>query len=181
LAEWLRLKKGEVYTTYEPGDTPLGQRIREIVLSAHFSLCAEAELLLYLADRAEHIKKAILPNLGQNKFVLCDRYHDSTVAYQGYGQQVKIGFIEHCSSSLNFPSPHLTFLLDCPVEIGLGRIKNRSLDRMEKQTLAFHKRVRQGFLKLAEAEPKRFKVIDATMPIEKNQVEIRKWVKEYGL
>ncbi|MDL1966581.1 MAG: dTMP kinase [Candidatus Desulfofervidus auxilii] len=182
LAEWLKKRGREVCVTYEPGHTPLGQRIREILLSDQFSSCAEAELLLYLADRAEHVKKMILPALTENKFVLCDRYHDSTLAYQGYGRGIKIEFIWNCLFSLGFPLPHFTFLLDCPVEIGLKRIKNRTLDRMEKQTLLFHNRVREGFLKLAKADPKRIKVIDVTMPIKDIQTEIRTYVaREYGI
>jgi len=185
LAEWLKKRGREVCVTHEPGNTPLGQRIREILLSNQFSPCAEAELLLYLADRAEHVKKVILPALKKNKFVLCDRYHDSTLAYQGYGRGIKTEFIWNCLVSLGFPLPHFTFLLDCPVEIGLKRIKrikNRTLDRMEKQTLLFHNRVREGFLELAEADPKRIKVIDVTMPIKDIQTEIRTYLsKEYGI
>lgn len=181
LAKWLAQQGKRIYITYEPGDTPLGKKLREILLSPTFSLCPQAELLLYMADRAQHVQKRIRPALKRGEIVLCDRYHDSTLAYQGYGRKMDISFIHTCFSCLDLPLPHLTFLLDCPVEIGFKRIKNRHLDRIEQEELAFHKRVREGFLKLAKAAPERIKVIDATLPIMEIQTEIRHLVQTYGL
>jgi len=181
LARWLEQQGKKTYTTYEPGDTALGRKLREILLSPTLSPCAEAELLLYIADRVEHVQKRIKPALKQGKIVLCDRYHDSTLAYQGYGRKTNISFIQTCFSYLNLPLPHLTFLLDCPVEVGLKRIKSRNLDRIEQEEFAFHRRVRKGFLKLAKADPERIKIIDATLPVMEIQTQIRHLVQIYGL
>ncbi|MCD6320608.1 MAG: dTMP kinase [Candidatus Desulfofervidaceae bacterium] len=181
LANWLVQQGKKIYITYEPGDTSLGEKLREILLSPILSPCAQAELLLYIADRVEHVQKQIKPALKQGKIVLCDRYHDSTLAYQGYGRKIDISFIQTCFSCLNLPLPHLTFLLDCPVEIGLKRIKDRNLDRIEQEEFAFHKRVREGFLKLAKADPRRIKIIDATLPVMEIQTKIRHLVQTYGL
>ncbi|MDL1957111.1 MAG: dTMP kinase [Candidatus Desulfofervidus auxilii] len=181
LAKWLKERNKNIYITYEPGGTDLGKNIRKILLSPNLSISAEAELFLYLADRAEHIKKVILPALAEKEIVLCDRYHDSTLAYQGYGRGIDLEFLWFCFSTFKFPLPHITFLLDCPVEIGLKRIRKKKLDRIEKENLTFHQRVREGFLKLAKAEPGRIKVIDATLPKDEIQIQIRKWIKDYGI
>ena len=159
-------------TTREPGGTSLGQLLRKILLeSGNRPLSSSTELFLYLADRAQHVHEVIAPAITQGKIVLSDRHTDSTVAYQGYGR----GFDVQLLLSLNRIAsqdltPDITFLLDCPVELGLSRTvhrrsgpsKTKSVDRFENENLEFHERVRQGFLDLARAEPGRFYIIDAS-------------------
>ncbi len=181
LAPWLKARGHTVCVTYEPGGTLLGQEIRKILLSPNFSPAKETELLLYLAERAEHVEKVIRPGLEESKIVLCDRYHDSTLAYQGYGRGLEFEWVNNLFKQLKWPKPDLTFLLDCPVEVGFKRLRGRSLDRIEGEKMAFHQRVREGFLSLAQMEPERIKVIDATQSIENIQIQIREWIKQYGL
>ncbi|MCD6254657.1 MAG: dTMP kinase [Deltaproteobacteria bacterium] len=178
LANWLRENKFSVVLTYEPGDTDLGNSIRSLILDSHIDLSPNTELFLYLADRIEHVRKVIKPALKGGKIVLCDRYHDATIVYQGYGRGISTEFIKSCFDFLDFPLPDLTLLLDCPVEIGLSRIKGRRWNRLEKEGIDFHRRVRKGYLNLAKEEEKRIKIIDATRPIHLIQEDIRKIVKE---
>lgn len=179
LANWLKENGASVVITYEPGDTDLGNNIRSLILDNDIDLSPNTELFLYLADRIEHIRKVIEPALKEGKTVLCDRYHDATIVYQGYGRGISIDFIQSCFNFLRLPLPDLTLLLDCPVEVGLSRIEKRPLDRLELENIDFHERVRNGYLNLAKAEPKRIKVIDATRPIPLVQEDIRKIVKDY--
>ena len=159
-------------TTREPGGTPLGQLLRKILLqSGNHPISSSTELFLYLADRAQHVHEVIAPAITQGKIVLSDRHTDSTVAYQGYGR----GFDVQLLLSLNRIAsqgltPDITFLLDCPVQLGLSRTIHRrsgpliaeGADRFENENLEFHEKVRQGFLDLARAEPGRFYIIDAS-------------------
>jgi dTMP kinase len=159
-------------TTREPGGTSLGQLLRKILLeSGNRPISSSTELFLYLADRAQHVHEVIAPAIMQGKIVLSDRYTDSTVAYQGYGR----GFEVQLLLTLNRVAsqgvtPDFTFLLDCPVELGLSRTIYRRSDpsiaknddRFENENLEFHEKVRRGFLELARAEPARFYVIDAS-------------------
>ena len=159
-------------TTREPGGTSLGRLLRKILLeSGHRPISASTELFLYLADRAQHVHEVIAPAITQGKIVLSDRHTDSTVAYQGYGR----GFDVQLLVSLNQMAsqgliPDITFLLDCPAELGLSRTvrrrsdpsKSKSDDRFENENLEFHEKVRQGFLHMARAEPERFHIIDAS-------------------
>ena len=179
LANWLKENGTSVVVTYEPGDTDLGNSIRSLILDNHIDLSPNTELFLYLADRIEHVRRVIEPALKDGKIVLCDRYHDATIVYQGYGRKISIDFIQSCFNFLKFPLPDLTLLLDCPVEVGLSRIEKRPLDRLELENADFHERVRKGYLNLARAEPKRIKIIDATRPIYSVQEDIRKIVQNY--
>jgi dTMP kinase len=159
-------------TTREPGGTSLGQLLRKILLeSGKHPISSSTELFLYLADRAQHVHEVIAPAITHGKIVLSDRHTDSTVAYQGYGR----GFDVQLLLSLNRIAsqgltPDITFLLDCPVELGLSRMvhrrsgpsKGEGADRFENENLEFHEKVRQGFLDLARAEPGRFYIIDAS-------------------
>ncbi len=167
LAETLASKGQKVRTTLEPGEGPIGKRIRESLLTHHPEpLDPLAELMLYLADRAQHVHQVLAPALASGETVLCDRYTDSTLAYQGYGRGIDPGRIQELNAFVTRGlTPDLTYLFDCPPDVGLRRIR-RSLDRMEAQDLEFHQRVRAGYLTLAEAEPHRFVVIDATRPVE---------------
>ena len=159
-------------TTREPGGTSLGQLMRQILLeSGNRPISSSTELFLYLADRAQHVHEVIAPAIAQGKIVLSDRHTDSTVAYQGYGRgfdlQLLLSLNRIASQGL---TPDITFLFDCPVELGLSRTVHRrsgsatvkSDDRFENEKLEFHEKVRQGFLDLARAEPARFYIIDAS-------------------
>jgi dTMP kinase len=158
--------------TREPGGTSLGQLLRQILLEAGSrSISSPTELFLYLADRAQHVHEVIVPAIAQGKIVLSDRHTDSTVAYQGYGRGIDLRLLlrlnEIASGGL---TPDITFLLDCPVELGLSRALQRKSqavgvtgkDRFEIENLEFHQKVRQGFLELARAEPARFYILDAS-------------------
>ena len=167
LAETLAAQGVPVLTTLEPGEGPLGRRIREDLLAHHSEpLDPTAELMLYLADRAQHVSRVLLPALKAGKVVLCDRYTDSTLAYQGYGRRIDPAWIQELNAFVTQGlTPRLTFLFDCPPEVGLSRIRG-AMDRMEAEDLAFHRRVRKGYLALAAAEPDRIVVIDATRSVE---------------
>ena len=171
LASRLKKLKIPAVSTLEPGGTRVGQEIRRILLdSSNQQLSHLAELLLYAADRAQHVQEVIKPALGQKKWVLCDRFSDATTVYQGYARGQDMELV----STLNEKSclgiwPDITFLLDCPVEIGLERAlkRNRNLsqdgqDRFEKEKRDFHEAVRKGYLYMAREDPKRFVVVDAT-------------------
>jgi len=154
--------------TQEPGGTPLGKRItRWLKWQDGYRISAMTELMLFNASRAELVNKVIRPALEEGRIVICDRYTDSTLAYQGYGRGIDLGTVK----SLNYAAtgglkPDLTILLNMPHEEGLAR-KKQPPDRFEKEEAAFHHRVRQGYLKLAAAEPHRWLVIDATQSKEK--------------
>src|SRR5687767_6992199 len=162
--------------TREPGGTALGQMLRKVLLEAGDEEITEtSELFLYLADRAQHVKRVIAPALFAGKFVLCDRFSDSTLAYQGYGRGMDLDWLRRLNDAATQGlRPDLSFLFDCPVDMGLARVARRGArsldgrpreDRFEREKLDFHERVRQGFLALARAEPKRFRVIDASRPV----------------
>jgi len=161
--------------TREPGGTNIGTEIRKILLSEKtVELQPVAEALLYLADRFQHIVEVIRPQLDNGKIVLCDRYHDSTVAYQGYGRGIPVQWIENIWIGSNAALvPDLTVLLDLDPQIGLQRslekLRARGLDesRFEKEALEFHIRVREGFLELARLDQKRFRIIDGSQSTDK--------------
>ncbi|MGB9699154.1 MAG: dTMP kinase [Thermodesulfobacteriota bacterium] len=168
LASFLE-KKGQLFLlTREPGGTKLGEKIREILLLAHNDQIAPwAELFLYLADRVQHYHQIILPALQEDKIVLCDRFIDATLAYQGFGRQLDLNWLEEIHlRSMGKIKPNLTFLLDLPPEEGLKRawlrIAKQKIkeDRFEKEGLDFHKRVREGYLFLAQREPERFVILN---------------------
>jgi dTMP kinase len=157
--------------TREPGGTKIGQKIRSLLLDPNSQgLDPLAELLLYMADRAQHIKEIIEPELSAGKTVICDRYFDATIAYQGYARQVDTSLL-HTLHRLLFAglTPNITLLLDLPPEVGLSRAweqihqgqRENTETRFEKEALKFHERVRAGYLALAHREPERFRIIDA--------------------
>ncbi len=159
LAGWFRERGAEVVLTREPGGTPLGRRIRELLLSTPME--AETEFLLYLADRAEHTRRVIRPALLAGRVVISDRYADSSYAYQGHGRGLPLAWMRAATEGATGGlAPDLTLLLDLDPEVGLARVRG-GRDRLEAEDLAFHRRVRQGFLTLAAAEPERFAVIPA--------------------
>lgn len=158
-------------TTLEPGGTRIGKNIRQILLDPrNRDLSSFAELALYAADRAQHVQQVIKPALDQGKWVLCDRYFDATTAYQGNARGMDKKLIKVLNEKATQGiRPDITFLLDCPVEVGLDRAirRNKELpeegqDRFEKEKLDFHELVRTGYLELADQDQTRFAVIDAT-------------------
>ncbi|HSV08605.1 MAG TPA: dTMP kinase [Candidatus Binatus sp.] len=171
LATHLRTLGRVVVATREPGGTAAGTAIRRLLLDAEaVPLSALAELLLYCADRAQHVEEVIRPGLVAGRVVLCDRFSESTIAYQGYGRGIDLETVRSLDArARNGVTPTLTFLLDCPVAEGLARVRKRSgtRDRFEREVVDFHERVRDGFRALAAGEPTRFCVIDATEPADR--------------
>jgi dTMP kinase len=157
-----------VVVTRDPGGTPLGQKLRHILLHHDGFIAPHTELFLYLADRAQHVAELIRPALDEGKVVLCDRYLDSTFAYQGGGR----GFPLKEIASLNELAtgglmPDRTLLFDGPVDLLLGRANHRGqADRLEQETHDFYERVRRQYLALAQADPNRIKVLNATLPLD---------------
>lgn len=144
----------------EPGGTAAGEQIRNLLLSASSSLTPEAELFLFLAARAQNTEKVIRPALAAGQWVLCDRYSDSTIAYQGYGRGLDLAVVKEVNRfATRGLEPDITFILDLPPEIGLKRQNSRN--RMEGEPLTFHVRVREGYLTEAHRAPERFCIIDA--------------------
>lgn len=178
LAEFLRASGHDVVLTREPGGTPVGDQIREILMNLqNVSIIPRTEILLFLAARAQHVEELIRPALAAGKVVLCDRYGDSTLAYQGFGHKTDLGTLQIL---LNFSTaglkPDLTLLVDVPVEAGMARKRTNSSEwnRLDAYALAFHERVRQGYFALAEAEPDRWLIIDATEDKDSVQKALRK-------
>ncbi len=158
-----------VVLTREPGGTPVAEAIRAILLDpANTALSPVAELLLYEAARAQHVAERIKPALDEGAIVVCDRFADSTTAYQGAGRVLPLETVLHLHRvATGTVWPDLTIVLDMPAEAGLERAAAaRSRDRIELEPLEFHQRVRAEFLRIAEAEPERIKVVDASQPPE---------------
>tara|TARA_Y100000816_G_scaffold175320_1_gene126189 strand:+ start:626 stop:1234 length:609 start_codon:yes stop_codon:yes gene_type:complete len=164
LKKYFKSSKLEAFFSKEPGGTDLGKEIRKILLNPKYSFDPTSELLLLLADRAEHVQKIIRPNLQKNKLIFCDRYLDSTLAYQGSGRNLDKKIIKEMFKALDFPIPDLTILLDVPVQIGLSRARKRNkLDRFEKEDLNFHENVRRSYLDLAKNDSKRIVLFDSSI------------------
>lgn len=167
LADWLRQRGRQVLITREPGGSAIGAQIRQILLAPeNHRLTTRAELMLYAADRAQHVAEVIGPALASGQDVLCDRYIYSTMAYQGYGRGLDAEAIEwlndYATAGLR---PDLVILLDLDPALGLARARQVGRpDRLEQEALDFHQRVRTGFLALAAADETRFAVIDASVP-----------------
>lgn len=164
LAEHLKSLSLTIEITREPGGTKLGEELREILLRTKGSApCPEAELLIYEADRAQHVNTKIRPLLKQNAWVLSDRFYDSSSVFQGAGRKIASKSVEWLN---DFASgglkPDLTFLLDCPVEVSQARRQSRQADRFELEKTEFHETIRNGFLELAKKHADRFLVLDAT-------------------
>ncbi|HXZ88536.1 MAG TPA: dTMP kinase [Candidatus Binataceae bacterium] len=169
LADALRTQGRRVTVTHEPGGTRAGEAIRAIFLDPAVSLQVATELLLVLADRAQHVREKLRPAVAAGEIVISDRYSDSTVAYQGYGRGFDLkllGELNHLAS--DGMRPDLTIVLDCPAETGLTRTRarvrgnERGPDRFEGERIEFHRRVRDGFLTIARNEPGRVTLIDST-------------------
>lgn len=180
LAEWLRQQGWSVVQTREPGGTPVGDAIRAILLqSDDLHLVAETEALLMSAARAQHVREIIRPALEQGQAVVCDRYVDSTYAYQGGGRELPVESLRAIQAFATYGlEPDIRLLLDIPVEIGLARRHGdaEQVNRIDRAPLAFHQRVRDAFLALSAANPTGWDVIDAGASIEAVSHAIRQSV-----
>lgn len=163
--------------TIEPGGTPLGENIRETLLFSKEPVHPLCELALFLASRAQHVHELIVPSLKKGTIVLCDRFHDSTIAYQGIARG--LGETKMKELSLFFSSniePDLTLYLDVPPKIGLNR-SNTIHDRIEQEKIQFHEKVRTAFLSLQEKQPKRIKLIDSTQSSDAVFLQVMKYIR----
>lgn len=173
-----------VLVTREPGGTPLGEAIRELLLShKHQEMAHDTELLMMFAARAEHLARKIRPALERGAWVLCDRFTDATYAYQGGGRSINATRIRALEDWVQGPlRPDLTLLLDLPVEVGLERAAKRSSpDRFERETRRFFQTVRDSYLALAKAEPERIRVIDASPALDAVRKQISEVMQKYIL
>ena len=157
----LKSQGKNVLQTRAPGGTQIGSAIRDMLLHIQ-GLSSRAELLLFLADRAQHVEEVIAPALKEGRIVLCDRFNDSTLAYQGGARGFDEEWIQKlCAFATDTLQPDLTFYLDIDPEVGLRRV-SRSKDRIESEKLEFHQKIRAAYLRIAKKEPKRFHVLDAS-------------------
>ncbi|BBD57709.1 thymidylate kinase [Nostoc sp. HK-01] len=166
--QWLESLGISVVVTREPGGTELGSHLRRLLLekSEDKPVADVTELLLYAADRAQHVEQELKPNLAAGKYILCDRYTDSTVAYQGYGRGLNMSLIEQLNYiATSGLTSDLTIWLDVDVEVGLSRKRKDAagLDRIEQETIVFHHRVQQGYSQLAAAHPSRIVRVDGSL------------------
>jgi len=184
LARRLRGLGVAVIVTLEPGGTSIGKNIRRVLLdSKNKALTPLAELMLYAADRAQHVEEIIQPALKSGKWVICDRFSDATVVYQGAARGQDRNLIRLLNKVVTQGiRPHLTFLLDCPVEVGLRRALGRNMkgqDRFEKEAVSFHLKVRKGYLDLARKNKKRFVILDAAASRKEIEAEIIRHVDRF--
>ena len=182
LKRYLTQKGIACKVTREPGGCPIGEKVRKILLDPdHREMVPLSELLLYEASRAQHVKEVIEPLLERGVTVLCDRFSDATIAYQGFGRKLDLGLIQRFNRlSTQRIKPDITFLLDCPSDMGLKRaiqrnqtLKKEKEERFEREKIQFHHRVRRGYLSIAKQEPHRVKVIDTRQGEEKTFEKIR--------
>ena len=184
LAEVLEKRGVPSLTTREPGGTKIGERLRALILDLqHNEMDTRTELFLYLASRTQHLAEVIRPALLEGKIVLCDRFTDATLAYQGYGRALRPEAIRPIVRyAAQGTRPDLTLLLDVPVQEGLRRLHGRGLlNRLDAEAVHFHESVRKGYRALARREPGRFRVISTQAGTESVQARIRKTVLDHGL
>lgn len=180
IAEFIRSRGKDCLVTREPGGTKIGEKVRAILLDPQSKdMDPMTELLLYKADRVQHVKKMVIPSLSSGKIVLCDRYVDATVVYQGFARGIDVSLIHRLHKLiLKDLKPDMTILLDLAPEVGLPRawkqIENGKRvgfeTRFEKEALPFHQKVREGYLELARLEPARFRIVDAS----KDEIQVCK-------
>lgn len=160
----LRRTGRQVVSLHDPGTTTVGRRLRRVLLHERLALSPLVEALLFIAGRVQLVEERIRPALARGVVVVCDRYHDSTMAYQGYGGGLPVPWLDRLGrEAIGGLMPDLTIVLDLPPKAGLRRVKGAK-DRMERKALAFHRRVRRGFLTIAKRSPRRCVVLDATRP-----------------
>jgi dTMP kinase len=177
LSRWLTAEGYDVVLTREPGDTEVGKQLRGIVLDpATGEINHRTEALLYAADKAEHVERVVVPALTRGAVVVTDRYVDSTLAYQGAGRDLTERELEKVARwATGDLRPHLTVVLDLPPQTGLTRFEER--DRIEAESIDFHERVRQAFLRLASAHSEHYLVVDARQPVDQIAAAVRERVK----
>jgi dTMP kinase len=180
LARWLKAQGRKVLLTREPGGPYISEKIRTILLDArHHEMHPLTELLLLEASRSQHVHQVIAPALASGAIVICDRFADSSTAYQGYGRRMDLDTVRRLNDIATAGCrPALTMVIDVPVSVGFTRAaqRKRRFDRMESQQKAFHQRVRNGFPALARAEPARVKLLDGTFPPDVIQAAVRQLV-----
>jgi dTMP kinase len=170
LAEQLQAAGRKVLSTREPGGTEIGEQVRNIIVhnSKGDEMCAETELLLFAASRAQLVREVIAPNLIKGVIVVCDRYIDSSTVYQGVARSLSLDPVQQINQfAVGNVLPDLTIVLDVPTRVSLARIRQRASDlpdRMERENISFYKKVREGYLVLAKSMPERFFVVDGTLP-----------------
>lgn len=183
LCKYLKNLGYKVIHTREPGNTNIGKSIRNLLLNPkNKSLTDITELFLYLADRSQHVEEVVHRNLVKGYIVVCDRFMDATVAYQGYGRRLPISLINKLNQlAIKGKKPDLTIILNVPLRLGLKRamkVGPYAGDRIERQTLTFHRRVRNGYHKIAKSDPNRVKLIKAHGDISEIQKKIRTLVNK---
>ena len=189
LADWLGSKGVDVLLTREPGGSPGAELIRDLLLKGDVDRWSPiSEALMLAAARADHIERAIKPALSAGRWVLCDRFYDSSVAYQGAGRGVGVAQVQQIQKiAFGDMRPDLTLILDLPVEIGLERAlaregaKSDMEDRFERMERPFHETLRQAFLSIAQGEPDRCVVVDANQAIDPLQQKIRRIIESRSL
>lgn len=178
VAELLKEKNIKFVTTREPGATELGKKLREILLHHNGIVADECETFLYLADRAQHVQTLIKPSIQSGKIVLCDRFVDSTLAYQGYGRGIELERIKYLNNiATSSLAPDLTIVFDVESEVAQMRLGGTK-DRLEALGLEFHKKVRKGYLEIAAQEPNRVKIVDANLKIDEVFLQVKKLIEE---
>lgn len=181
LGDKLKERGLPVLHTREPGGTRVGETIREILLNPEYSeLVPRAEAFLYAAARAQHVAQVIMPSLAGGTIVLCDRFLDSSLAYQGFGRGIDIGLLEKINGPATYGlAPDLTIILDFCAEDGMDRISNsgRGIDRIEREARDFHAKVAAGYLALAGRDPVRYRVVDANRPAGQVHLDVLKAVE----
>ncbi|MFO7741950.1 MAG: dTMP kinase [Anaerolineae bacterium] len=183
LVDWLRGQGRDVLLTREPGGTEIGDQIREVLHSStNVTMDARSEFLLYSASRAQHVSQVILPALAAGRTVVSDRYADSSLAYQGYGRELDLQILHAITAfATRGLKPDLTLYFDIAPGEGLQRrlLSGEEWNRMDAEALAFHRRVRAGYLELVAAEPQRWEVLEADRPIETVHADVRAAVAAY--
>jgi len=178
---YLKDKGLDVMVSREPGGTIVSEIIRRLLLNPDFKIADRAELALYEASRSQHVKRSLIPFLKKNYIILLDRFYDSTLAYQGFGREINIKIIDDMNKFFSYGlEPDLTFIIDIPVEETFKRMtkQNKTKDRIEQETKDFHKKVRQGYLKIAKKYD-RCILIDNSGQIENAEKEIKKHLDEF--
>ncbi len=181
LYDWFKQNGFKALLTKQPGDNDLeiNNKIRQLILG-NYKMQPETQLMLFFADRSEHIRSVIMPALQKDIVVICDRFSDSTFAYQGGGRYISMREIADIDFIVTRGlKPDLTFLLDIPVKVGLERIKNKSYDRMEQQNIEFFNNVRKCYLQLAQQFSERIKVIDGLQSPDKINQQIITIIKKF--
>lgn len=176
IESWLHSKGMKVLSLREPGGTALSESVRGVLLSSKHEIVSRAELLLFEAARAQLVETIIRPAISRGEVVICDRFADSSTAYQGFGRGLSVEEVQQCNHiATGGLIPIITFYLDVPVTVALARTNNRQSsapDRMEKSGVEFFERVRNGYLALAKAEPQRFAIVSAEQTVEEIHHEI---------